>query len=196
MKMEHKEDDNDNKGEDAMVEQAGPKKKWDAQSDGTLLKLLSEGQSASEICIVLGRTRNSVIGRSYRLRKGPVVKGAHGLTPVVKPKRRYTPRPKIARSVSAAPKASARRTTRKSDPTGRRRRAAVLRMKCSGAEPRLNCDIHDLTNGVCRYIVSGEGEPVLYCGDTTQYKSFCAKHAGVCYENSFEVSHDISSQPL
>ena len=42
--------------------------KWKPEEDAALLKLLSEGKSAREVAGILGRPRNSIIGRSHRLR--------------------------------------------------------------------------------------------------------------------------------
>lgn len=43
-------------------------KLWSSEEDTILLELLKQGKTAAQIGSVLGRPRNSVIGRSHRLR--------------------------------------------------------------------------------------------------------------------------------
>jgi len=49
------------------------------------------------------------------------------------------------------------------------------------ASKRTNLEIHELTNKSCRFIVTGEGKPVRYCGDPISQHSYCATHLSICY---------------
>lgn len=49
------------------------------------------------------------------------------------------------------------------------------------AEKRQNIMLHELTPTSCRFIVSGEGASALFCGSKKEFRSYCAKHASICY---------------
>lgn len=49
------------------------------------------------------------------------------------------------------------------------------------AKDKRNIELHELTPTSCRFIVTGDGEPVRYCGDKITYRSYCALHTTMCY---------------
>jgi len=49
------------------------------------------------------------------------------------------------------------------------------------ASMRKNLKIHELTSTSCRFIVSGEGANSIFCGDKQKRRSYCEKHAEMCY---------------
>jgi hypothetical protein len=49
------------------------------------------------------------------------------------------------------------------------------------ARDRRLIQIHELTPTSCRFIVEGEGVGAIFCGHPISMKSYCEKHAKICY---------------
>lgn len=198
-KMENKDD----APQEGLVQRADSEgidaRRWTGEEDELLQRMWNDGHSAAEICVVLGRTRNAVVGRRWRLGQivpdnwlgGRAVRGGgdNRRKQNTKSKRLVKPKGESIRKPPWSPTIVSART---------RSRMAVLEFKRSKAEPKPECGIYELTDGVCRYIVGGEravgDDPYRFCGQTTDYKSYCKEHAKIIYSNRFkESTDDISS---
>jgi hypothetical protein len=172
---------------------------WTEEEDKLLTSKIGRGETAQEIALALGRTRNSVIGRAWRLKnrshairydKGRSYKKTLGYKKVVR-------REKEAKARACASKKSDRENLLKFlqgrkalDARKSKRALHKLIGRKSNVSPAPACDIHALREGHCRYIISGTSstgeDSYKYCGQPTIYKSYCYAHANVVYANEFE----------
>jgi hypothetical protein len=130
------------------------RKRWTVEQDRQLLELEQQGLSASLIADRMAKTRNAVIGRSYRLRGYRRLKA--------NPTRRTTrttvmkPNPGHNKKLNPAPPA----VLAEPSPDPDRRMITIL----------------ELTPRTCRW-PHGERPPYLYCGAPPLYgKSYCEAH--------------------
>jgi GcrA cell cycle regulator len=80
---------------------------WTTTEDERILKLWAEGNSSSVIADIIGRSRNSVIGRLSRLRKeGQTVELRGKVMPPVRKPRAVKPKPVPAPTETKKPTAS------------------------------------------------------------------------------------------
>jgi len=122
-----------------------------------ILKLWNEGKSGSEIAQILGITRNSVIGVSYRARK-------NGIISYKKPKE------KKAKKVPKKTKVK-----ENIEPIAEEIPEVVVVEDNS-------CSMEELKYYSCRFIVSGDTyETVRYCGERIHTSSYCLHHYKICY---------------
>ena len=125
-----------------------------------ILKLWNEGKSGSEIAKLLGITRNSVIGVSYRARK-------NGLISLIKPRKEKAPK------VPKVPKKIIKKEEIESE---------LIVEEPIIIEEDQTCDMDGLKYYSCRYIVSGDTyDTVRYCGKHIHTSSYCLHHYKICY---------------
>ena len=151
---------------------------WTAQEDAQLVDMLAKGLSATQIGIVLHRSRNAVIGRTHRLeRAGKVLTRLRG--PLKPPgARKYAPR--TMRNLLPQPAAK---------PQGQ-----AVRSILSPAEVRAAPVVKEppplvATNPVsilrvtgCRYAVTDD-KPHRFCnGPMKEGSSYCEHHHYRCYD--------------
>jgi hypothetical protein len=164
---------------------------WTEEEDSCLKAMLKKGETAQKIAVALGRTRNSVIGRAWRIKNSDHV--------INYDKRRSYKRTLGYKKVVESRKDGQTKMGRSPDKKNllkflenRKSKRALRKLvgRKSSVIPRPGCDIHSLREGHCRYIISGTastGEDAYkYCGHPTIYKSYCYKHANVVYANEFE----------
>ena len=122
-----------------------------------ILKLWRDGVSGGEISKLLGVTRNSVIGVSYRARK-------NGLLSSIKPKKE---------KAIKVPKRAIKKEELKIEP--------IVEEPIIIEEDQ-TCDMDGLNYYSCRYIVSGDTyDTVRYCGKHIHTSSYCLHHYKICY---------------
>lgn len=122
-----------------------------------ILKLWRDGVSGGEISKLLGVTRNSVIGVSYRARK-------NGLLSSIKPKKE---------KAIKVPKRAIKKEELKIEP--------IVEEPIIIEEDQ-TCDMDGLKYYSCRYIVSGDTyDTVRYCGNHIHTSSYCLHHYKICY---------------
>jgi hypothetical protein len=132
-----------------------------------ILKLWNEGKTGSEIARILGVTRNSVIGVSYRARK-------NGLISFIKPKKE---------KLLKVPKKVIKKEEIEPYP---------IVEKPVIVEDDQTCDMDGLKYYSCRYIVSGETyDTVRYCGKHIHASSYCLHHYKICYHPPKVASKDL-----
>ena len=132
----------------------------------------NEGFSTSLIADKLNQefgtrlTRNSVIGRRYRMREKLNLDDRLQL----KATHRRKPMP---RRVMSKPNGEVPGAFMKPQP---------IRMQAPPPMAIRRLSLLDLEPSSCRYPVEGEGEFTLFCGnDAKEGHSYCAYHCGVCY---------------
>jgi GcrA cell cycle regulator len=142
---------------------------WSPETTARLAELWEKGLSASLIGAELGVTRNSVLGRAFRLGLG---------------KRR-----------EAYPQARRRVPTwrKKPDPTSRPSRVLVVKSNVEFFDPTLTSnfcanpvDILGITADQCRWVI-GEPRELKFCGEAKfANHSFCARHSRIAYRPARE----------
>jgi hypothetical protein len=157
---------------------------WSEAQDATILRLQSEGYSASETGKAVGVTRNAVIGRLYRLR-------AHGqgLPARVHPPRQE-PKPKPAKAPrfpKDKPVKPVMRTAAENigpPPTAKAERKpwreAMLEAfsPLPGSQPVL---WSQRGRAACAWPVGGDGEGLISCAMPTDGRSYCSHHHALAY---------------
>ena len=132
-----------------------------------ILKLWRDGVSGGEISKLLGVTRNSVIGVSYRARK-------NGLLSVARPKKEKPVK---------VPKRAIKKEELKIEPIVEE--PVII-------EEDQTCDMDGLKYYSCRYIVSGNTyDTVRYCGKRIHTSSYCLHHYKLCYYPAKMSSKDL-----
>lgn len=135
---------------------------WDEAALERLNQLLAEGLSGSQIALVLGLTRNAVLGKLFRL----------GLHTKNQP----------SRSTHIFHKRKLRRAHSQSPLEMRRRRIEAMSDKLEAVElDREHVEnptrFFDLEPDQCRWPIDGQGLAVLFCGAPVLGKhSYCAHH--------------------
>lgn len=132
------------------------------EEDEIMIEMWNEGISATLIGSHVGRTRNAVIGRLFRLRKQGLILRNNG--PQHKP-----PKKKIIN----------RKKTKEEI------KEAVIQKRLRNEEAKQKKHgkiVTDLGPNHCRYVI---GEPngiqTRYCSDTIYKRSYCAEHHALCY---------------
>jgi GcrA cell cycle regulator len=149
---------------------------WTEERIDLVRRLWLEGLSASQIAAELrppGKelSRNAVIGKLGRL----------GLTKKDRPTRtKPFQRPRVAR-----------RKPFRAPPLQSPQAPKPAPAPAPAPSAAHQCDILGLTNESCRWVVSGESEPFMFCGmpeaDMTAGVSYCPYHARMAYRRSVEV---------
>ena len=133
------------------------------EADEVIIRMWNDGDAASDIAAVLNRTRNSVIGRIYRLRSAGIM-----LRQRDQKQRAVKPKNPNWKKVQAKAK-QARLKVRK-------RKVPEKPVEC--------LTILELNRNNCRYII---GEPhgvhTIYCSAEVYSRSYCKKHHDLCYYN-------------
>lgn len=146
---------------------------WTAEQDETLANLLKAGDTARKIGLVVGKSRNAVIGRAHRL-------GLHFKNPVG-----------FQRKKTVA-KDPTRTSGRVSQPAHGFFRAVKLVRPRMGPmpapvipdhepEPRMVA-LMDLRAGDCRYPLGDPRDAAFgFCGHPTESSSYCPFHRQLAY---------------
>jgi len=127
---------------------------------------------ASEIAKALGKTRNTIVGKVWRLRRHGVefihhpIKVSSG-PKVVKPKAARASKPFSGIRFNKAPRFP------KSD---------ALPLKEAVEAKPLNIGFWNLKANSCRYVMNdGRPENFIFCGAPKERGSYCEAHASICY---------------
>jgi len=151
------------------------------KDDEVIIRMWNDGNAASDIAAVLNRTRNSVIGRIYRLRTvGIMLRQCDQKQRAVKPKNPDWKKVQI-KAKQEKPKNP---DWKKVQIKAKQDRLKVRKRKVP--EPPVGClTILELNRNNCRYII---GEPhgvhTIYCSAKVYSRSYCKKHHDLCYYNS------------
>lgn len=152
---------------------------WSAQEDAKLRELAESGMPYSEIAVMIGRGRNSCIGRAHRL--GIIstwTKPAKSATPsAVKQRAKavialFPPRPRPVPAAKAAPAAVAA-------PTQDNRPVPLYPQPEASTTPfGKPLTLMQLEPHHCRWPVSGERNDTLFCGAVreTMTRPYCTEH--------------------
>jgi GcrA cell cycle regulator len=139
---------------------------WEPETTAILVDLWGKGLSASQIAAKIGVTRNSVLGRAFRL----------GLA------KRRAAYPQVKRRVQTWRK--------KPNPLIRR---PVIKSNVEFFDSTLASDfcanpvdIRDIAENQCRWVI-GEPKDFKFCGDEKfANHSFCARHSRIAYRPNRE----------
>ncbi len=153
---------------------------WTDERIEELKKLWAENWAASYIAREMGTSRNSIIGKIFRLKL---------------PKRQFI----IADSVKGLRRQAIPKTSPKSEVTPPPDRAYARVQVATGAEPEnRNVTLTELEFRHCREIVRKDSDAVLYCGGQRMaytnrlgqlvYSSFCREHHNV----NHQLTHGVS----
>lgn len=136
-----------------------------------IIKMWNDGMSSGEIASLLKVSRNSVIGKVSRMRaSGIPLRSA----PKIKPKLQKVTKRQVKTQRGWIVK---RQIRPKVDPT-----ILLDQLFLDIPLPVQRVDILQLTPKSCRYIVDRDPKRgALYCGDMKHYRSYCKKHAELCY---------------
>lgn len=141
-----------------------------------IVELWSQGYSTSMIASQLGRSKNMICGKIFRMRE----KG-FDLSPraVVTKVRTETGETKVARRKSTMSKPLLGLVFKKKTEERVRPIVVVKEKKLSNSR---NIKFKHLTSESCRYVVNdGRPEQFIFCGAPQERGSYCAEHAAICY---------------
>lgn len=143
------------------------------KEEDKIIKLWESGYSGTQIAAELGVTRNTVMGKVYRLRRRALMSYGHDkmksrpdikiALPKEKPKQAKIPAkpitPYVKRNVWVP----------KPDPS-------VVKPSADGLT------FWELKPGMCRYSTSGESLATYrFCSEPAMKMSYCAHHYGICF---------------
>ena len=155
---------------------------WTDDEDKLLIELWAAGKTSNQIADALQKSRGSIMGRVFRLRKEGVDLSARPRPPRKKRSYTYTPKPKPKPRVLEL--------------------AAVARPIPQPVSPFISapeteygeaCDILELRFFSCRYIV--KEKPTLYCNAMVHKHSYCEKHFLLCYQQGTNVPLATKPRP-
>ena len=155
---------------------------WTDEDDKLLIQLWADKKPSTFIAKTMGKSRGSVMGRIFRLRKAGVEFAARPLPPRKERVRTYIPRPKPKPKVLEL--------------------AAVARPMPTPVSPFISapetpygdpCDILELRFFSCRYIV--KEKPTLYCNGMVHKHSYCEAHFKLCYQQGTNVPLTTKPRP-
>ena len=139
----------------------------------TIIKLWESGYSGSQIAMELGVTRNTVMGKVYRLRRRALMSYGHTemksrpdikiALPKEKPKQAKIPQKVVRPPVQ--------------------RNAWVPTPDPSVAKPSANgLTFWELKPGMCRYSTSGDSLATYrFCSEPAAKMSYCTEHYAICF---------------
>lgn len=155
---------------------------WTDEDDKLLIQLWAEGKTSTQIAAEVQKSRGSVMGRVFRLRKlGIEFKERPRPAPK---KRAWKPRPKpkpMPKVLEMAPVVR---------PIEVPKSPFMQTKEVPYEEP---CDIMSLRFFSCRYIVSEK--PTLYCNHMVHKHSYCEKHFKLCYQQGTNVPLAAKPRP-
>jgi GcrA cell cycle regulator len=139
----------------------------------TIIKLWESGYSGSQIAAEIGVTRNTVMGKVYRLRRRALMASGH--EPM-----KSRPDIKIALPKSAPKQAKIPQ------------KVVMLPVKRNAWVPTPDPSVvktsadgltfWELKPGMCRYSISGESlDTYRFCSEPAVKMSYCAHHYGICF---------------
>lgn len=149
---------------------------WNEDRITELKKLFSEGYSAGNIGTAMGLSRNSVIGKLFRL----------------KLKRDTPPRIKKVRMPRAPKTRSGEHHAVRKIVAGGNGSLRVIRsieaaeryeLRCVEIIP-LNLTFEELQPNSCRYIYGDTPAEFVYCGHPKDTSSYCPGHHALCWQES------------
>lgn len=161
--------------------------RWPEQDVIRLREFTDKGWSAGKIAVEMGKSRNSVIGKRYRLgigRSKPLVCVPTYRQPTRQrvsemPRKPVTTKPNgnglIFRSLPKDKKAPNMEIVSKGDVMASRKQGCSLeKLEWVGGNP-----------SNCRAIIRGEGANAVYCGSkAVEGKSYCSEHAERFYHKT------------
>jgi hypothetical protein len=172
--------------------------------DAQIIALWNAGHTTREIGDALGKTRNAIAGRLYRMRATgstavPLRAGSAEPRRVMQRSRKKAnliELPRVAtKPALAVKKASAGEIIR--FPFLRMRQISELITPPPDSEPvvfegKPAKDLMALGPFDCRYVVNriSRGVPALYCGSPQTRGSYCAEHAELCYRKEAPETAD------
>lgn len=135
---------------------------WDSELETKAIDLALQGYSCRQIGEVIGKQKNAVVGKLYRLRKQGKLR-----VNLRKAKRTAIKRTVIAHRNGKVVVAKFSATT-------------LPLIDRTDEPPSLQMSLLDLENGNCRY-PHGEGSQIRFCGHPVAKGAYCAFHAKICY---------------
>jgi hypothetical protein len=143
------------------------------QEEMKIIKLWESGYSGTQIGIELGVTRNTVMGKIYRLRRWSLMSYGHE-------KMKSRPDIKVALPSEKPKKA---KIPQKYVQPGKKRNAWVPTPDPSVVKPSANgLTFWQLKTGMCRYSTSGDSlETYRFCCEPAVKMSYCADHYNICF---------------
>jgi hypothetical protein len=139
----------------------------------TIIKLWESGYSGSQIATELGVTRNTVMGKVYRLRRRALMSYGHD---------QMKSRPDIK---VALPKAKPKQAKIPAKPVAPyvKRNAWVPTPDPSVVKPSADgLTFWELKPGMCRYSTSGDSLATYrFCSKPAVKSSYCNHHYGICF---------------
>ncbi|CAB4122898.1 GcrA cell cycle regulator [uncultured Caudovirales phage] len=146
---------------------------WGADEQAQLVSLVSVGLSGSQIAEILGRSRNSIVGRCYRCGLQLRGKSTGVVAYRVAPKKRESPG--LARTKFQV-KSGLKTTPPK--PIVEARPVKVAKEIAPAFVP-LRISLVDLSNSMCRFPVDGASCSTLFCGLPKAGASYCSHHHAI-----------------
>lgn len=143
-------------------------KKW------KVLKLWMTNMTSSEVAKKTGMTRSAVMGIVYRARLGGLIMPRARDKPV-KTEKSDAPKPVVKRQPQKlAPK-------KKEEPPPK----PVVEVRLPPpppSPPPTGIPFIQLNSNTCKFAISGRtGRSYMFCGEPVDRKSYCKKHADMCY---------------
>jgi hypothetical protein len=128
--------------------------------DKEIIRLWDEGYTGSQIANEVGKTRNAIMGKIYRLRRHRV------MTPVSVDVKKHNP-VKFVLVPKEKPEAPKR---------------AIKEPRPAPPKEPSPFAILDVLSGQCRYIVSGtSSRDYVFCANKQDKRSYCQEHYNLCY---------------
>jgi hypothetical protein len=136
-----------------------------------IIAMWNENYTSGEISSILKISRSSVMGRVTRMREKGIELRSIKKKTVLK------------RAIKRQVKTTMGWVTRKYIKPDKTPDIALDQLFLDVEIPQQRIDIMQLTPRSCRYIIETKSaRGAIYCGSTTQYKSYCKKHADMCYK--------------
>lgn len=141
------------------------------ETHNQIIAMWNNGMTSGEIARAMGVTRNVVIGRVTRLReKGIELRAAPKAAP------------KLQKVVKREVKTQRGWILKKQVKPKNAPDISFEQLFFDLPMPVRRIDIMQLQPHSCRYIIDRDPKRgALYCGDTKHYRSYCKKHANLCY---------------
>lgn len=158
-----------------------------------IIELWKQGYSTSMIAAAVGKTKNMICGKVFRMREKGIDLKPRAIVTKVKTD---TGAEKVLHRQSTTSKPKIDLVFKKK--TEERIKPIIVMKDKPSAKPR-NIKFKNLVSSSCRYVINdGRPENFIFCGAPKERGSYCEAHATICYIPSkppARKQHNPNGQP-